>query len=96
MRPIVCTIGSPLYLLSKHLSEILSPLIGHTDTYIKNSSHFVTRLEDINMEQTDMMISFDVKSLFTMIPIKDSITIIRDRLTADIKLEETEHMICAN
>ena len=88
MRPIVCTIGSPLYHLSKLLSEILSPLIGHTDTYIKNSSHFVTRLKDINMEQTDMMISFDVKSLFTMIPIKDSITIIRDRLNADVELED--------
>ncbi len=84
MRPIVCTIGSPLYLLSKYLSKILSPLVGHSDSYIKNSTHFVNRISDIVIDDSDLLVSFDVKSLFTMVPIEDSITIIRDRLVADL------------
>ena len=36
----------------------------------------------------DRMISFDVKSLFTMVPIEDSLTIIKDRLSVDKELEE--------
>ena len=88
LRPIVCTIGSPTYKLAKHLSLILSPLIGKTDSHIKNSTHFVEKLYTIWTNETDQMISFDVKSLFTMVPIVDSMTIIKDRLLADEDLED--------
>ena len=34
------------------------------------------------------MVSFDIRGLFIMISINDSITIIRDRLTVDVELED--------
>ena len=80
---------APLFTISQNISvKLFLPWLVTLIPTVKNSSHFVTRLKDINMEQTDMMISFDVKSLFTMIPIKDSITITRDWLTADVELED--------
>ena len=44
LRPIVSTIGSPTYRLAKELARILSPLVGHTASIIKNFSHFVQGL----------------------------------------------------
>ena len=87
LRPIVSTIGSATYNLAKELSRILSPLIGWTDTYIKNSSHFVSKIKDLHFNENDIMVSFDVKSLFTKVPIEDSLHIIKDRLEADESLE---------
>ena len=46
LRPIVSSIGSPTYNLSKELARILSPLRGKTTSYIKNSSHFVEMIKD--------------------------------------------------
>ena len=85
IRPIVNTIGSPTYHLAKHLCYILSLLVGNTNSYIRNSTHFVNKISALHL---DMMDSFDVKSLFTMVPIEDSLTIIKDRLSVDKELEE--------
>ena len=78
LRPIVSTIGSPTYQLAKELCRILSPIVGKTNSYIRNSSHFVERISEIELQEVDRLVSFDVKSLFTMVPIDDSLRIIRD------------------
>ena len=83
LRPIVCTIGSATYNLTKELNRILSPLVGKTDSYVKNSSHFVSSISHLNLEKNDLLVSFDVKSLFTRVPINDALTIIKDRLILD-------------
>ena len=54
--------------------------MGISNTYIKNSTHFVEKIFCIEIEEADNMVSFDVKSLFTMVPLDDAMTIIRDRL----------------
>lgn len=41
LRPIVSTIGSPTYLLEKHLAKRLRPLSGNTPSYIKDSYFFL-------------------------------------------------------
>ena len=85
LRPIVSTIGSPTYQLANELCRILSPVVGNTNSYIRNSSHFVEKISEI---EVDRLVSFDVKSLFTMVPIDDSLRIIRDRLVVDDTLDE--------
>ena len=40
LRPIVSFVQSPTYQLSKHLTRILSPLIGNTDSSVLNSVEF--------------------------------------------------------
>ena len=44
LRPIVCTIDSPTYEVAKMLAKILNPLVGHTNSFIRNSAHFMEEL----------------------------------------------------
>ena len=84
-RPIVSTIGSPTYDLAKELARILSPLAGSSET---NTGEFIERLKKVNISSDDMMVSFDVVSLFTQVPLKEAMEIISTRLEQDETLEE--------
>jgi hypothetical protein len=76
LRPIVSNIGAPTYQLSKYLAGLLTQLTGDSPHHIKNSTHFIQILNSIQIQPTDMMVSFDVVSLFTNVPIEDSIQLL--------------------
>ncbi|CAK9810876.1 hypothetical protein ANTPLA_LOCUS6713 [Anthophora plagiata] len=80
LRPIVSAIGSPTYNLAKYLTKILKPLTGKTTSHIQNSTHFIQKIQNIRLEPNDILVSFDVQSLFTNIPIQDSINILKNRI----------------
>ena len=83
LRPIVSCIGAPSYQLSKHITSLISPLAGKTDSHVKNSKHFVEVMSDLRVEEDEMMVSFDVSSLFTNVPIDEAVQVICDRLRRD-------------
>ena len=66
LRPIVCTVNSPTYKVAKMLAKIITPMTGHTSSFIKNSAHFVEELRKWRLSQ-DLMVSFDVKTLSLII-----------------------------
>ena len=76
------------YDIKVQIKSVMSPIVGKTNSYIRNSSHFVERISEIELQEVDRLVSFDVKSLFTMVPIDDSLRIIRDRLVVDDTLDE--------
>ena len=78
--------------MSKELARILSPLRGQTESYIKNSKHFVEKLNDISLEEFDKMVSFDVKSLFAKVPIDECLDIVEEKLREDDTLGERTMM----
>ena len=78
LRPIVDTIGSPTYRLAKFLVEKLKPLVGNTSSFIKDSSYFIEKIKHRHMEEEDILLSLDIVSLFTMIHIKEAISVIED------------------
>ena len=45
LRSIVNTIGLPTYELAKHVAKILSPLVGHIDSFINDSNEFIKTIE---------------------------------------------------
>jgi len=67
LRPIVNTIGSPTYWLAKYLANKLRPLSGNTPSYIKDSDSFIEWIKNLEFNENDLMVSFDVVSLYTMI-----------------------------
>ncbi|XP_037942439.1 uncharacterized protein LOC119675315 [Teleopsis dalmanni] len=68
LRPIADSTMVPCYKLSKYVGkEILKPLIS-SDYNIKNSSELLEKLKHIKLEDNEILISFDVISLFTNIP----------------------------
>jgi hypothetical protein len=80
LRPIVSTMGSPTYNLAKYLAKHLQTYVGHTDSFVKNSLHFVESIRNVRLDTTDILVSFDVVSLFTNVPVEDSVEIIKQNL----------------
>ena len=76
LRPIGSAINSPTYELASFLSSTLQPLVGKTSSFIKDSIDFVIFIRSLHLEPTDLLVSFDVISLFTKIPIKEALEII--------------------
>ena len=65
MRPIVSFCGSPTYQLSKYLTKILQPLTDKSRRKPQSAEDFTVQIPD-----DYKLMSFDVKSLFTSIPLQ--------------------------
>ena len=63
-RPVIPTLGSPLYEISKRLFEILKKCVYKTESYIKNIYEFINKVKKIKIPKTHRIISLDVKSLY--------------------------------
>ena len=57
------------YDLSAYLANILSPLTGKSEYTVTNSAHFVSTVSNETILDNEIMVSFDVESLFTNVPI---------------------------
>ena len=76
IRPIVSTINSPTYNLAKYLDKIIK--IHIKDDYMLNSTNqFIEELYNHKniIENASHLVSFDVESLFTNVPINEVIEI---------------------
>ena len=74
MRPIISTIGSASYNLAKFLDNLIKPHIN-SKHMLNSTSHLI---EEINKNQElfhdkHILISYDVESLFTNIPVNETI-----------------------
>ena len=80
LRPIVSYCGSFGYKLSKFLANKLSPLVGSiSKSHIKNSSDFIEKLKSLSLNN-GKMVSFDVDSLFTKVPLDDVLAFLHRKL----------------
>ena len=86
LRPIVSCINSPTYKLSRFIAKILSPLVGSTDSFVMNRGHFVEMMRDEKLGPDEMLVSFDISSLFTNVPIQEAVQVIKKKLKEDQSL----------
>ena len=72
IRPIISSVGSVSYKLSKYLAKLLSPFVGTvSDSFILNSEDLTNKIKTLNLNYRYKLVSFDVKSLFTNVPLDD-------------------------
>ena len=89
LRPIVSSIGAVTYETSKELSRILKPLAGKSPYQVQNNQEFLQHLEGIQLGPDEM--SYDVKALFTSVPIQPALNIIEKLLEEDPELQQRTH-----
>ncbi len=86
LRPIVPQIDAFDETLQKHLSRILKPLMGADG--VKNDRDFLQKLRTVKLEKNDILVSFDVVSMFTNIDSEKACDLVHQRLRADDTLHE--------
>ena len=69
LRPIVSCIQSPFENLSKFLKNNIQNIVNSNKYYIKDSTDFKSKIKNINIPDNYILISLDVISLYTNIPI---------------------------
>ena len=70
MRPIVSFCGSPTYQLSKYLTNVLKPLTEESRHKLQSTENFIDAIKTIQIPDDHKLVSFDMKSLFTSIPLQ--------------------------
>ena len=70
MRPIVSFCGSPTYQLSRYLTTILQPLTDKSRRKLQSTENFIDAIKTVQIPDDYRFMSFDVKSLFTSIPLQ--------------------------
>ena len=83
MRPIVSYSGSPLYNLNKYIANILKAYVKDKNNNANNSTTFSNYIRNVHIEYDEIMVSFNVTSLYTNIPIIDMLNIIKDYVNND-------------
>ena len=83
MRPIVSYSGSVLYNLNKYMANIVKAYVKDENNNAKNSTTFSNYIRNVRIEEDEIMVSFDVTSLYTNIPIIDTLNIIKDYVNND-------------
>ena len=92
LRPIVSSRGCITYGVAKELAYIIKPLVGQSPHHLKNTQHFIQQLQGIRLEPGEVITSFDVKALFTSVPVAPSIQIVKQRLQQDPTLPQRTNM----
>ncbi|BHF72585.1 hypothetical protein SprV_0401565300 [Sparganum proliferum] len=91
LRPIVSLKGTPTYGLAKWLFRRLKFLIAESDTTVSSSAQFLEKLKGVILHPNEVMVSFDVTSLFTSIP--QDLAIETIKLLLQSKYDETENRL---
>uniref|UniRef100_A0A5S6Q4Q2 molybdopterin adenylyltransferase n=1 Tax=Trichuris muris TaxID=70415 RepID=A0A5S6Q4Q2_TRIMR len=86
MRPVVASINSVTSKLCSYLKEIIRPLTGLRMSYVKNSKHFCDDIKTLRLQGNEVLVSYDVKDLFTNIPIPKTLSVLKELLNNDITL----------
>ena len=86
-RPIIAQVGTSTYKAAQVIANYLKPLISENNNIIKNTQSFPELLKNQpTLEPTEEYVSYDVESLFTNVPVRETIDYIIDQIYNKNKL----------
>ena len=80
-RPIVASLRSLTYNVSKFLDKYLQPLMKRFKSYLKNTFDIIEIIEEKTFPPTTIILTGDVNSLYPSIDLTDGLVAIREALT---------------
>lgn len=93
MRPIVSNVNAPTYKIAKWLVKELNKLPRIKSRSVKNSFEFIEKIKDILIAIDEIMISFDVSSLFPSIPVDIALNELKKHLdNCNIEQNKKRHI----
>ena len=93
-RPIISGCGGPTAKLSQFADHFLKPLLNHIPAYIQDTAHLLRRIFSLNqnLPENIILITIDVKSLYTNIPndqgIQACLDMLKEHSTLTPELEQ--------
>ena len=70
-QPKIHKVGVP----NKYIANILKTYVKHENNNAKNSTTFSNYIRNVPIEDDEIMVSFDINSFYTNIPINDTLNI---------------------
>ncbi|XP_075157735.1 uncharacterized protein LOC142231002 [Haematobia irritans] len=79
LRPICSSINAPSYKMCRYISSILKNVTKDSKYNVKDAIDFKTKIKNVRLTDDEILISFDVVSLFPSIPVNLAITMIEKK-----------------
>ena len=73
IQPIVSSCESPTENLSQFIDHWLQPLMKALPSYIKDTTQLINELKELTVEPNTLLVTVDVKSLYTCMPHSDGV-----------------------
>ena len=78
---------------------LLKPLVGRSPYQVQNTRDLIQHIKDIHLRSDEIIMSYDVKVLFTSVPIQSALNIIKKHLEEDNELQQrtsltVNHITC--
>lgn len=83
MRPISANTNAPTEKMAKWLVRELKSISKENPPFnfsVKNSMEFATQIEDLELEENEILMSFDVVSLYPSIPVEETLSLFEEWL----------------
>ena len=68
LREIVDSTGSAAKETDRFISKIIKQYVGKSEYYVKNSAHFAEMTKDLRVEEDEILVSYDVTTLYPSVP----------------------------
>ena len=88
VRPIVSMVNTPEYRLAKYLDKTIKPFIPSKYS-IASNAEFMQKLKDLELHEGDYCMSFDIVSLFTNVPLEETISIVANSMEEQQSAEKS-------
>ena len=80
-RPIVSGIDSPTERISMYVDYNIKDYVNQAESYIKDTNHFLQIIQTIDTTEDDILVTFDVSSLYTNIPHDEGLIALKQTLS---------------
>ncbi|KAJ8921269.1 hypothetical protein NQ315_013741 [Exocentrus adspersus] len=82
--PLLARSEDPPMRYARFLAKQLQPYIGQSETYIKDSAHFIEKIKNLGVAPNNILVSFNAVSLFTMVPVNETMNYLKDSFLEDL------------